>query len=74
MGGSGDIFLDGQGREVASDVFGPQGGGVALAVEIDKVFDAVEVDFFGSEAVMTQANGSADFFQERCNSHVFPPW
>ena len=65
LGGSGDVFFDGQVGEVVPNGIRPEGGGVPFAVEDDETPDGGEVAVFSAEAEVLQSNDGADLFQKR---------
>ena len=65
LGGSGDVFFDGQVGEVVPNGIRSEGGGVPFAVEDDEAPDGGKVAVFGAEAEVLEANDGADLFQKR---------
>lgn len=65
LGGSGDVFLDGQMREIVPNGAWSEGGGVPFAVEDDETPDSGEVAVFRAEAEVLEADDGTDPFQKR---------
>ena len=56
LGGGGDVFLDGQGREEGGDLGGSEVAGVTAAMDPEVTADPVEVGLLGPPAVVAGAN------------------
>lgn len=72
--GGGDLVFGGEVGQVASDFRRSEAGGVSFAVKVDELLDAVEVGFFGAEAIMAQADRVAHFFQKCRDAHGGSPF
>ena len=58
-------MLNGEMRKVEKDFVCGERDGAKFAVEVDKLLNAVQVEFFGSQTVMAQAQGVPHFIQRK---------
>src|SRR5437870_13709321 len=67
LGGSSDVFFDGQMREKTADVLGSQGSEVLLLVEAPKASNPLKIGLFGPDTQMFEAGNFPDCIPMRRN-------